>query len=387
MTKVIAHRGSLPGTENTLEAFELAFDHGADMVECDIIMTRDGVLIASHDLEGLNDRDYSSFTAEEKLRYPTFDSMIALAKQKEIETGRSVGFLVETKGFSTYDRDGIDLPAKVIEAMAAGGCDQGTWAYQDFSTTATRQAHEAMVEQGVDYDIYQLGFFAPSSNQPDYIDGVAVANWLTSESRVERYHENGLKVLTWTTEGNGSGDAADINKYADRGVDGVILDWTDFGRQVVDARSGVVTDFGTGAADTFVLGTDNDKVFAQEGDDIVLGGAGNDTLYGDAGNDQLYGEAGNDLLNGGGGNDILTGGTGSDTFVFWTDTFGADTITDLDTSDVISFAQDLFSDFADVLDSAFMSGSNTVIELDSASSVCLENVDMANLTVDDFAFV
>jgi glycerophosphoryl diester phosphodiesterase len=49
---VIAHRGAsghLP--EETLEAFQMAIDQGADVIEFDLISTRDGVLIARHDVE------------------------------------------------------------------------------------------------------------------------------------------------------------------------------------------------------------------------------------------------------------------------------------------------------------------------------------------------
>ena len=47
---VIAHRGAsgyLP--EETLEAYQLAIDQGADVLEMDLIATKDGVLIARHD--------------------------------------------------------------------------------------------------------------------------------------------------------------------------------------------------------------------------------------------------------------------------------------------------------------------------------------------------
>jgi glycerophosphoryl diester phosphodiesterase len=49
---VIAHRGAsghLP--EATLEAFQLAIDQDADVIEFDSISTKDGVLIARHDAE------------------------------------------------------------------------------------------------------------------------------------------------------------------------------------------------------------------------------------------------------------------------------------------------------------------------------------------------
>lgn len=50
-TKIIAHRGAsaLAHRENTLEAFEIAIDYHADMVEFDIRKTKDNQLIVFHD--------------------------------------------------------------------------------------------------------------------------------------------------------------------------------------------------------------------------------------------------------------------------------------------------------------------------------------------------
>jgi glycerophosphoryl diester phosphodiesterase len=48
--EVVAHRGSTAGApEHTLAAYRHAADIGADAVECDVRMTRDGVLVCVHD--------------------------------------------------------------------------------------------------------------------------------------------------------------------------------------------------------------------------------------------------------------------------------------------------------------------------------------------------
>jgi glycerophosphoryl diester phosphodiesterase len=48
--EVVAHRGSTTGApEHTLAAYRHAAEVGADAVECDIRMTRDGVLVCVHD--------------------------------------------------------------------------------------------------------------------------------------------------------------------------------------------------------------------------------------------------------------------------------------------------------------------------------------------------
>ncbi len=49
-TKIFAHRGAnVFRTENTMAAFRLAAEQGADGIELDVQLTRDGVLVVLHD--------------------------------------------------------------------------------------------------------------------------------------------------------------------------------------------------------------------------------------------------------------------------------------------------------------------------------------------------
>ena len=51
-TLIVAHRGaSGHAPENTMAAFELGFDRNADAVEGDFRLTRDGVIVAMHDVD------------------------------------------------------------------------------------------------------------------------------------------------------------------------------------------------------------------------------------------------------------------------------------------------------------------------------------------------
>lgn len=97
----IGHRGaSAHRRENTLDAFALASDLGADMWELDIQLTRDSVPVVSHDdhlrrVFGLDIR-ISALTAAELARLPgagvpTFDAVAALARE------RGTGLYVELK--------------------------------------------------------------------------------------------------------------------------------------------------------------------------------------------------------------------------------------------------------------------------------------------------
>jgi glycerophosphoryl diester phosphodiesterase len=142
---VIGHRGAagfLP--EHTIEGYTLAINQGADFIEPDLVMTKDGVLIARHEpmldgttdvatkfsasrkatrmLDGVSTTAYfaNDFTLAEiktlgaiqarsgrptqydgLYKVPTLDEVIALAKSEGTRVGRTIGIYPEVK-HSTY---------------------------------------------------------------------------------------------------------------------------------------------------------------------------------------------------------------------------------------------------------------------------------------------
>ena len=144
---VIAHRGAsgyLP--EHTLEAYAKAIQLGANFIEPDLVMTKDGVLIARHEpmldattdvktkfgadrkstrmVDGFSTTAYfaSDFTLAEikTLRavqqragrdqsfnglysIPTLDEIVSLAKSQSLATGRTVGIYPEVKHSTFHD--------------------------------------------------------------------------------------------------------------------------------------------------------------------------------------------------------------------------------------------------------------------------------------------
>jgi glycerophosphoryl diester phosphodiesterase len=158
---VIGHRGAsgyLP--EHTLEAYRLAIRQGADFIEPDLVMTRDGHLIARHEplldgttnvaslfgkdrmstrmLDGQATTGYyaNDFTLAEirtlgavqsnagrpqqyngQYRIPTLDEVIALAKAEGTAVGRPVGIYPELKHstFTSQVAKDLGLPATHFE--------------------------------------------------------------------------------------------------------------------------------------------------------------------------------------------------------------------------------------------------------------------------------
>jgi glycerophosphoryl diester phosphodiesterase len=166
---VIGHRGSsgyLP--EHTLEGYALAIALGADYVEPDLVMTRDGRLIARHEpnliattdvskrpefasrfrtavVDGVAEQGWfaSDFTLAEikrlravqafaerpqqfngRFEIPTLEEIIALVKRKSSEQGRVIGIYPETK-HPTYHRNlGLPLEPRLVQILRAAGWDR-----------------------------------------------------------------------------------------------------------------------------------------------------------------------------------------------------------------------------------------------------------------------
>lgn len=168
---VIAHRGaSAYRPEHTLEAYALAVEMGADVIEPDVVITRDGVLVARHENEISETTDVAAhpefadrrttqtidgsavtgwftedFTLAElktlraverlpglrpgsaaydgQFEVPTLDEVLALADSLGAARGRPVGLYPETKHPTHFRRIGLPLEVPLVEALHAAGLD------------------------------------------------------------------------------------------------------------------------------------------------------------------------------------------------------------------------------------------------------------------------
>lgn len=163
---VIAHRGaSGHRPEHTLEAYALAIEMGADFIEPDLVITKDGVLIARHEselsrttdvadrpefadrrttrrIDGLEVTGWFSqdFLLEEiktlrtRERHPfrdhsydgrfqmaTFEEILDLAIRRSAEVGRTIGVYPETKHPSYFRSLGLPLEEPLLAALERVG--------------------------------------------------------------------------------------------------------------------------------------------------------------------------------------------------------------------------------------------------------------------------
>lgn len=149
--------------------------------------------------------------------------------------------------------------------------------------------------------------------------------------------------------------------------------------------------------DTFRLSGGNDRAKGFDGNDIMAGRNGHDVLKGMDGRDKLYGGNqkdrlfggdGNDILRGGNGHDKSVGGAGSDTFRFLTGD-DKEVIMDFEIGvDVIDLAgltsvrhfKDLSNNHLEQV------GNNVEIDARNGDRIIIKNVDIDDLSRDDFLF-
>jgi serralysin len=94
---------------------------------------------------------------------------------------------------------------------------------------------------------------------------------------------------------------------------------------------------GAGGNDRLEGGAGPDKLYGGNGADVLIGGAGENILYGGAGNDIMTGGDDDNQFYGGAGDDRMTGGAGRDAF-FWNESDGSDTIAGGGGSDVVDLS-------------------------------------------------
>ncbi|MBD2313156.1 glycerophosphodiester phosphodiesterase [Desertifilum sp. FACHB-1129] len=163
---IIAHRGASGyRPEHTLESYTLAIELGADFIEPDLVISRDGHLIARHEnnitettdvaeraefatrktskiiegktVTGWFSEDFTlaelkTLRAKERLPFrnqtyngqfqiPTFREILQLAQHKTQETGREIGIYPETKHPSYFQSIGLPLEEPLVEILKEFG--------------------------------------------------------------------------------------------------------------------------------------------------------------------------------------------------------------------------------------------------------------------------
>ncbi len=131
--QIIAHRGaSGEAPENTLQAFNLAWEKGADAIECDLRLTADGQIVALHDATLDRTTDLSG-----RLRDYTLEELRRLAPS--IPTLSEILATIPTGKFAVLElKEGHDLVESLPSDLARQPVTFISFAHAVISSTKSR---------------------------------------------------------------------------------------------------------------------------------------------------------------------------------------------------------------------------------------------------------
>ncbi|MFP4512511.1 MAG: glycerophosphodiester phosphodiesterase [Acidimicrobiales bacterium] len=229
MTDVIAHRGaSARRPENTIAAFEAARAIGADAVELDVRRTRDGVGVVCHDAHLPDGRLICGLDAAE---IPA--GVPRLAEALEACAGMEVN--IEIKNLATdpdFDPDQAMADHVVDTVVAMGLVEQIV--VSSFGFAAIERV------RGLEPRLRTAWLVVGADRAEVLVDRAAAhghagihPHWaMVDASLVERAHEAGLFVNTWTVD-----DPHEMRRLAELGVDGIVTNVPDVALAALGRRS------------------------------------------------------------------------------------------------------------------------------------------------------
>ncbi len=260
---MVAHRGaSSEVAEHTARAYEKAIEQGADAVECDVRLTRDGHLVCVHDptlsrtsdgrgrvsevtLDEMRDLDFSSWRADlpqtadgliderpiEKMPVLAFDDLLDLV----VGTPRPLRLFVETKHPTRF---GGLVEEQVVASLAEHGLHepadplQSSITVMSFATKAVRRVH-ALAPNLPTMQLYRS---VPALRRDGTlprgirIAGVSIATLRTHPAYVRRVHREGNRCYVWTVD-----EPDDVELALSLGVEGIITNRPAMVRELIAA--------------------------------------------------------------------------------------------------------------------------------------------------------
>jgi glycerophosphoryl diester phosphodiesterase len=216
---VIAHRGaSGHKPENTLPAYELAVELGADMIEVDLHRTRDGAIVVTHDedLRGLGGAgeiadatlaEVRALDAGEGARVPTLDELLD-------GFGARIALNLEIKRGTRADYAGIEEAA--LAALERRGLVERTLFSSFYDPVLARlRALSARVRVGLLVSRRFPDAWAARARRVG-AEALHPERALVTRELVRAAHGEGLAVHVYTVD-----EPEDLARLVDLGVDGI----------------------------------------------------------------------------------------------------------------------------------------------------------------------
>ena len=238
-TKVIAHRGASGyAPENTLEAFLLAIEQGADGIELDVQLSRDGIPVVIHDetIDRVTDRtgyvkDYTLQELKEltvlKDRFPQYSQSKIPTLKEVLEAVKSSGIQVNIElktGIYWYP----DIEKKVAEIVEETGMKEKI-IYSSFNHYSVQRIKEIVPDAETAYLYSDVILNVEDYARKTKVDGLHPAVYhVKMADFLKEYIKSGLNVRVWTVN-----EEADMKALTEAGVTAVITNYPDVAARII----------------------------------------------------------------------------------------------------------------------------------------------------------
>jgi len=227
---IIAHRGASDhAPENTMKSFALAASMGADMIELDVHLTRDGVAVVNHDA----DLAYTTPPKGKIKNLPLEEIRSARFHGEPIPTLEEAILFCRDKGIE-MDIECKDEAAigEIVRLVRAHGMEQRTL-ISDFRIRGliTVRRLDTTIRTGylTAPVIYPLAFPAALAAGAYSVNP---HKFQVNKVYVELAHRLGLKVFPWTIN-----RTDELRRMINLGVDGIITNRPDLLAKIISSMS------------------------------------------------------------------------------------------------------------------------------------------------------
>ena len=241
---LIGHRGAKGyAPENTLVSFDLAWRMGADAVECDVHLSRDGRCVVFHDRDLSRTSDGTGLVRERSVR--ELRKLDAGSWFSGAYRGQKIPLLEELLGWARGRKTPLGLPLAVIVEVKAEGADHAAISRRAVRTILKeRMARRTILISMERRVLAEAGKAAPAlltgwvqeSPAPDPVGiarqakaGILLPRAaLVRGPYVRRAHEKGIAVAPWTVD-----DRNEAVRLIRLGVDAISTNFPEMVNQVL----------------------------------------------------------------------------------------------------------------------------------------------------------
>ncbi|WMC93874.1 glycerophosphodiester phosphodiesterase family protein [Kineothrix sp. MB12-C1] len=246
-TKIYGHRGASEyAAENTMKAFHMAYDMGADGVEFDIQVTRDGYLVVTHDewinrvsdgtgcvkdydLEELRKFKFNKLHPEqEDSAIPLLEEVLEQLRERCNQDKREFLFNIELKN-NVFPYDGME--EKVLQIVKEKNVLENTL-FSSFSHASMLKIRELESAARVAF-LYCDGIMNVEDYAQRYNVNTVHPAWylMDRNASFEALRQREIEINIWTVNGG-----KEIRRFCDMGVNGIITNKPDLGSEIRDDK-------------------------------------------------------------------------------------------------------------------------------------------------------